>query len=215
MATTPGPQTLTHYGPTTAETLDIDSPAVSVDDVIAPRSRRDRLPVSIRAYTAADWPAVEALVVGMLEQEFIGLRLEDRRLLSELEHDYGRETLLMAVSQAEQSAGVVGFIALKTDSARIGRVEVLTAGPDERRQGVATALLDAALEHASRRGFDDLILDAPRRGDDAAAGFLDVTGFRLMAVTLHTSIYSRGVEEPIGPLPEREPPASDRPRPPR
>ncbi len=170
--------------------------SVSIDDV-ARRSRRSRLPLTVRAYTAADWFAVEALVVAMLEQDFIGLRLEDRRLLSELEHEYLRETLLVAVSQHEASAGVVGVIALKAEGARLGRIQTMTVGPDERRQGVATALLRTALEHSSRRGFDDLIVDAPRRGDEAAAGFLDATGFRLIAVTLHASIYSRGVEDPI------------------
>ncbi len=74
---------------------------------------------------------------------------------------------------------------------------MLTVSPDERGQGVATALLREALEHAAGRGLDDLIVDAPRRGDEHTAGFLDATGFRLMAVTLHTAIYSRAVEDPI------------------
>ena len=79
----------------------------------------------------------------------------------------------------------------------MGRFLVLSVSPEERRQCVATLLLREALEHASRRGLDDLIVDAPRRGDEDAAGFLDATGFRLMAVILHTSIYSRGVEDPL------------------
>jgi len=184
--------------PSSTDPIDLESPAISVDDV-RPRSGRARLPVRVRAYTSADWRAVEALVVAQLEQEFVALRLEDRQLLSELEHDYGRETLLVAVSQEERSAGVVGVIALRAESPRIGRLQVLTVSPDERRRGVGAALLDEALTHASARGLDDLIVDAPRRGDEAAAGFLAATGFRLMAVTLHTAIYSRGVEDPLVP----------------
>ncbi len=170
--------------------------SLNVDEIMA-APRRPRLPITVRAYTAADWRAVEALVVAEIEQRFIGLRLEDRRLLSELEHDYGRETLLMAVSHSEACPGVVGMIALKAEGHRMGRIQVLNVSPDERRQGVATALLRGALEHAAGRGLDDLIVDAPRRGDEHTAGFLDATGFRLMAVTLHTAIYSRAVEDPI------------------
>jgi ribosomal protein S18 acetylase RimI-like enzyme len=182
--------------PPSTDPIDIESPAVSVDELPV-RAARARLAVRVRAYTASDWRAVEALVVAQLEQEFIALRLEDRQLLTELEHDYGRETLLVAVSQEEQTAGVVGVIALKADGPRIGRIQVLNVSPDERRRGVATALLREALADASARGFDDVIVDAPRRGDAGASAFLDATGFRLMAVTLHTSIYSRGVEEPL------------------
>jgi [ribosomal protein S18]-alanine N-acetyltransferase len=67
---------------------------------------------------------------------------------------------------AEQAGDLVGYAGL-SHSGETADVQTLAVLPDRQRQGVGTALLDALVAEARRRGANELLLDV--REDNATA----------------------------------------------
>jgi len=134
---------------------------------------------TVRRATAADRPALEALWAAfMAEQATLDPRVAPapdagalwRATLADLLRDAGA-----AVFVAEGASGVAGFLVAEPHAAapvyapvRAVHLTELYVAPDARRQGMATALLDAAAAWAEGAGavrlhMDVLWANAPSR----------------------------------------------------
>ncbi len=90
-----------------------------------------------------------------------------------------RESLAIDVLVAEVDGDVVGFLVLAFVPALSGLralVDDQAVDPDYRRQGLGAALVEAAIQRASRRGATHLLVDTSR-GDQAAREFYQACGF--------------------------------------
>lgn len=90
-----------------------------------------------------------------------------------------RESLTMDVLVAEVDGKVVGFLVLAFVPALSGLralIDDQAVDPDYRRQGLGAALVEAAIQRASRRGATHLLVDTSR-GDPAAQEFYKACGF--------------------------------------
>ncbi len=90
-----------------------------------------------------------------------------------------RESLSIDVLVAEVDGEVVGFLVLAfvpTLSGLRALIDDLAVHPDYRRQGLGAALVEAAMQRASRRGATHLLVDTSR-GDPAAREFYQACGF--------------------------------------
>ena len=90
-----------------------------------------------------------------------------------------RENTALDVLVAEWNGEVVGFLVLSFISALTGLrawLDDLAVDPAHRRQGVGQALVEAAIQRASRRGATHLFLDTSR-GDQNARDFYRACGF--------------------------------------
>ena len=90
-----------------------------------------------------------------------------------------RESLSIDVLVAEVDGKVVGFLVLAFVPALSGLralIDDQAVDPDYRRQGLGAALVEAAIQRASRRGATHLLVDTSR-GDPAAQDFYEACGF--------------------------------------
>ena len=90
-----------------------------------------------------------------------------------------RESLSIDVLVAEVDGKVVGFLVLAFVAALSGLralIDDQAVDPDYRRQGLGAALVEAAIQRASRRGATHLLVDTSR-GDPAARDFYQACGF--------------------------------------
>jgi len=90
-----------------------------------------------------------------------------------------RESLAMDVLVAEVDGEVVGFLVLSFVPAISGLralIDDLAVDPTYRRQGIGAALVEAAVQRASRRGATHLLVDTSR-GDPVAREFYQACGF--------------------------------------
>ncbi|HHN93539.1 MAG TPA: GNAT family N-acetyltransferase [Anaerolineae bacterium] len=90
-----------------------------------------------------------------------------------------RERLAMDILVAEVDGEVVGFLALSFVPVLSGMralIDDLAVSPTCRRQGIGRALVEAAIQKASRRGASRLLVDTSR-GDAAAREFYHASGF--------------------------------------
>ena len=90
-----------------------------------------------------------------------------------------RESLTMDVLVAEIDGDVVGFLVLAFVSALSGLralIDDQVVNPAYRRQGIGAALVEAAIQRASRRGATHLLVDTSR-GDPEARDFYQACGF--------------------------------------
>jgi len=90
-----------------------------------------------------------------------------------------RESLAIDVLVAEVDGQVVGFLVLAFVPALSGLralIDDQAVDPDYRRQGLGAALVEAAIQRASRRGATHLLVDTSR-GDPAAQDFYEACGF--------------------------------------
>lgn len=90
-----------------------------------------------------------------------------------------RESLAIDVLVAEVDGEVVAFLVLAfatTLSGLRALIDDLAVDPAYRRQGIGGALVEAAIQRASRRGATHLLVDTSR-GDPAARGFYEACGF--------------------------------------
>lgn len=90
-----------------------------------------------------------------------------------------RESLAMDVLVAEVDGEVVGFLVLSFAPALSGLralLDDLAVDPAYRRQGIGAALVEAAIQRASRHGATHLLVDTSR-GDPIARDFYQACGF--------------------------------------
>ena len=90
-----------------------------------------------------------------------------------------RESLTMDVLVAEVEGEVVGFLVLSFAPALSGLralLDDLAVDPAYRRQGIGAALVEAAIQRASRHGATHLLVDTSR-GDPIARDFYQACGF--------------------------------------
>ena len=90
-----------------------------------------------------------------------------------------RESLSIDVLVAEVDGEVRGFLVLAfvpTLSGLRALIDDQAVDPDYRRQGLGAALVEAAIQRASRRGATHLLVDTSR-GDPAAQDFYKACGF--------------------------------------
>lgn len=90
-----------------------------------------------------------------------------------------RESLAIDVLVSEVDGEVVGFLVLAfvpTLSGLRALIDDQAVDPDYRRQGLGAALVEAAIQRASRRGATHLLVDTSR-GDPAAQDFYEACGF--------------------------------------
>jgi ADP-ribose pyrophosphatase YjhB (NUDIX family)/ribosomal protein S18 acetylase RimI-like enzyme len=90
-----------------------------------------------------------------------------------------RESLAIDVLVAEVDGKVVGLLVLAfmpTLSGLRALIDDQAVDPDYRRQGLGAALVEAAIQRASRRGATHLLVDTSR-GDAAARDFYEACGF--------------------------------------
>ena len=90
-----------------------------------------------------------------------------------------RESLSIDVLVAEVDGQVVGFLVLAFVPALSGLralIDDQAVAPDYRRQGLGAALVESAIQRASRRGATHLLVDTSR-GDAAARDFYEACGF--------------------------------------
>jgi 8-oxo-dGTP diphosphatase len=90
-----------------------------------------------------------------------------------------RESLGLDVLVAEVEGRVVGFLALSFIPVLSGLralIDDLAVDPANQRQGIGAALVEAAVQHAARRGAAHLLVDTSR-GDSAAREFYRACGF--------------------------------------
>jgi 8-oxo-dGTP diphosphatase len=90
-----------------------------------------------------------------------------------------RESLSIDVLVAEVDGDVVGFLVLAfvpTLSGLRALIDDQAVNPSYRRQGLGAALVEAAMQRASRRGATHLLVDTSR-GDRAAREFYEACGF--------------------------------------
>jgi len=90
-----------------------------------------------------------------------------------------RESLSIDVLVAEVDGKVVGFLVLAFVPALTGLralIDDQAVAPDYRRQGLGAALVESAIQRASRRGATHLLVDTSR-GDAAAREFYEACGF--------------------------------------
>ncbi len=95
-----------------------------------------------------------------------------------------RESLSMDVLVAEVNGAVVGFLVLAFVPALSGLralIDDQAVDPAYRRQGIGAALVEAAIQRASRRGATHLLVDTSR-GDPSARDFYAACGFELGGV---------------------------------
>jgi 8-oxo-dGTP diphosphatase len=86
-----------------------------------------------------------------------------------------RESTALDVLVAECDGEVVGFLVLSVVSALTGLrawIDDVAVDPARRRQGIGRALVEAAIQRASRRGATDLYLDTGRGNPDARDFYL-------------------------------------------
>ena len=96
-----------------------------------------------------------------------------------------RERAAMDVLVAERRGEVVGFLALSfvpTLSGLRALIGDMAVDPAHRRRGIGMALLEAAIQRASRRGATYLLVDTSR-ADEAAREFYQACGFETRGVT--------------------------------
>jgi ribosomal protein S18 acetylase RimI-like enzyme len=85
---------------------------------------------------------------------------------------------------AEHEAQVVGFLVLSFVSALTGLrawIDDVAVDPEHRRQGIGRALVEAAIQRASRRGATHLFMDTSR-GNPDARDFYHACGFEIDGV---------------------------------
>jgi GNAT superfamily N-acetyltransferase len=90
-----------------------------------------------------------------------------------------RESTALDVLVAEQDGRVVGFLVLSFVSALTGLrawIDDVAVDPERRRQGIGRALVEAAIQRASRRGATHLFMDTSRGYSDAR-DFYSACGF--------------------------------------
>jgi 8-oxo-dGTP diphosphatase len=90
-----------------------------------------------------------------------------------------RESTALDVLVAEADAEVVGFLVLSFVSALTGLrawIDDVAVDPKRRRQGIGRALVEAAMQRASRRGATHLYMDTAR-GNPHARDFYLACGF--------------------------------------
>jgi GNAT superfamily N-acetyltransferase len=90
-----------------------------------------------------------------------------------------RESLAIDVLVAEVDGQVVGLLVLAfvpTLSGLRALIDDQAVDPDYRRQGLGAALVEAAIQRASRRGATHLLVDTSR-GDPAVQDFYKACGF--------------------------------------
>jgi 8-oxo-dGTP diphosphatase len=90
-----------------------------------------------------------------------------------------RESLSIDVLVAEVDGDVVGFLVLAFVPALSGLralIDDQAVDPDYRRQGLGAALVEAAIQRASRRGATHLLVDTSR-GDPSVRDFYAACGF--------------------------------------
>lgn len=90
-----------------------------------------------------------------------------------------RESTALDVLVAEQDGDVVGFLVLSFVPALTGLrawIDDVAVDPVRRRQGIGGALVEAAIQRASRRGATHLFMDT-RRGNPDARDFYRACGF--------------------------------------
>jgi 8-oxo-dGTP diphosphatase len=90
-----------------------------------------------------------------------------------------RESLAIDVLVAEVDGHVVGFLVLAFVPALSGLralIDDQAVDPDYRRQGLGAALVEAAMQRASRRGATHLLVDTSR-GDRSVRDFYQACGF--------------------------------------
>jgi ribosomal protein S18 acetylase RimI-like enzyme len=141
------------------------------------------LSVEIRSYTDADeqgW--LRCRVLGFLDSAFY----DDVR--QEKEHYDGPAVELVAVAAGQ----VVGLLDLELEpasgvlhdtDARGGVIWHIAVHPDYRRRGIATALLERALERARRHGLE--VVQAWTRDDEWVHAWYEARGFHRRYSYLH------------------------------
>ncbi|MGD9001336.1 MAG: GNAT family N-acetyltransferase, partial [Anaerolineae bacterium] len=90
-----------------------------------------------------------------------------------------QESLAIDVLVAEVDGDVVGFLVLAfvpTLSGLRALIDDQAVDPDYRRQGLGAALVEAAIQRASRRGATHLLVDTSR-GDPSVRDFYSSCGF--------------------------------------
>jgi ADP-ribose pyrophosphatase YjhB (NUDIX family)/GNAT superfamily N-acetyltransferase len=90
-----------------------------------------------------------------------------------------RESTSLDVLVAENQGEVVGFLVLSYVSALTGLrawIDDIAVNPTRRRQGIGQALVEAAIQRASRRGATHLFMDTSRGGPDVQQ-FYQACGF--------------------------------------
>jgi 8-oxo-dGTP diphosphatase len=140
---------------------------------VSPRSPAQAPELLIRHVRPEDYRAVLKLLrlipanVGMSvdQEEEATLRL--------------RESLSMDVLVAEVGGEIVGFLSLAFMPGLTGLralIGEMAVAPDQRRQGIGGALVEAAVQRADRQGARHLLVDTSR-GDEAAQDFYQACGF--------------------------------------
>lgn len=90
-----------------------------------------------------------------------------------------RESIALDVFVAEHAADVVGFLVLSFVPTLTGLrawIDDVAVDPTRRRQGIGKALVEAAIQRASRRGVTHLFMDT-NRGNPDARDFYHACGF--------------------------------------
>ncbi len=148
----------------------------------------DRPPIaSVRGWRVEllSWAAAEPLVRPIRETVFI----QEQGVPVELEWDGLDPSCVHALVRSPEGTPI-GTARMRPDG-KIGRMAVL---PAWRRRGVGTALLDALLREADRRGLVEVTLDAQTR----ALGFYRKRGFAAAgAVFLDAGIPHRTMRRPL------------------
>jgi ribosomal-protein-alanine N-acetyltransferase len=123
--------------------------------------------VPVEEATAGDLPAIAALEVTCLGDDAWSEGLLAEGVTG------GLPTISYLVARGP--AGVVGH-AVASYAGDVAELQRITVDPAERRQGIATALLDAVVARAARAGADGLLLEV-REDNDVALAFYAARGF--------------------------------------
>jgi ribosomal protein S18 acetylase RimI-like enzyme len=96
-----------------------------------------------------------------------------------------RESTSLDVLVAESQGEIIGFLVLSYVSALTGLrawIDDIAVDPQKRRMGIGQALVEAAIQRASRRGATHLFMDTSRGSPDAQS-FYRACGFEEEGVT--------------------------------
>jgi len=123
------------------------------------------MPVQIRAYRDADWPAWLRLSLALFPEH------STDELESGMREHRARSDAEVFVADREDGS-VAGFVEVGArpyadgcDTSPVGYIEAWYVDPDARRKGYGRALLEAAEEWARSRGYREMASDAQLNND--------------------------------------------------
>lgn len=112
--------------------------------------------ITIRRFTPADGPSVQALITGIMDQEFRDAKAayptDD---IQHIESNYGGlgEAFFVAVNGSK----VVGTVAIKKEDERVALLRRLFVDASLRKQQLGVKLVDRALKFCDEVGYDEII----------------------------------------------------------